>query len=281
MGRANQYSIMECRFISCGSFDAAQNMAIDEAILECHLKGLVPPTLRLYQFAPPAVSIGYAQSIDVKKIEEIRARKIDIVRRPTGGRAVLHLGDLTYSFIASSRTNTDVKGDQILLESSVLGAYRQISAGLLNGIAELGIELSIGLNQATRHQPDCFAATTIADLHYQGKKLIGSAQMRRKQGVLQHGSIILDQPQDLMAQLFGSEEAGNNAIRHANLYEIAGRPIPLAELQSALKAGFSRAFNVDFFSGVLNQEEISLSEEFRSKYSSRVFKDLSTGANIK
>ena len=271
------------RLINFGSFDAATNMAIDEAILEAHLQGSAPPTLRLYQFAPQAVSIGYAQRVDVKTIENIKSQGIDIVRRPTGGRAVLHLGDLTYSFIGSSVRRAVglpmepklAQNTALLMEGSVIGAYHQISAGLLDGIAQLEVKLEMGLDKSiNRLKEDCFAATTVADLHYQGKKLIGSAQMRRKHAVLQHGSIILNQPQALMARLLGSDSQVNvlspddplKSARHANLFEIIGRQVAPIELQLALKTGFERVFSMNFIVGDLLAQEITLYQQLRPKY---------------
>src|SRR6516225_9825376 len=116
------------RFISLGRFDAATNMAIDEAILEANLDKDAPPTLRLYEFTPPAVSIGYSQRLDSKTIKNIDASGFAIVRRPTGGRAVLHKNDLTYSFVGSSR-QVGVDRDNIL-STSVIGSYKQICQGL-------------------------------------------------------------------------------------------------------------------------------------------------------
>src|SRR5437879_3230829 len=94
----------EWRFIPCASYDGCTNMAIDEAILDAHIAGDAAPTLRLYFFAPPAVTIGLSQKMPPELVQSIEARGIDVVRRPTGGRAVLHLNDLTYSFVGSDTT---------------------------------------------------------------------------------------------------------------------------------------------------------------------------------
>jgi lipoate-protein ligase A len=250
------------------------NMAIDEAILEAHLLGLVPPTLRFYGWQPEAVSIGYAQRIDRQQQERISAHGFEIVRRPTGGRAVLHSGDLTYSFVGTSA----------FLDENVTRAYKQISQALIYGLAHLGVEASLGGTDANyRDVHDCFLAVTGADLQVNGKKLVGSAQLRRHQGVLQHGSILLQQDQKLMARLFSASEEsegtkelkgtevskgperleGLEALpepdrsdfqRHANLYDLIGRR-SITEIEAALAKGFEEAFAETF-----NIEELSPSE---------------------
>jgi lipoate---protein ligase len=256
------------------------NMAIDEAILEAHLLGLVPPTLRFYGWQPEAVSIGYAQRIDRQQQERISAHGFEIVRRPTGGRAVLHSGDLTYSFVGTSA----------FLDENVTRAYKQISQALIQGLAHLGVEASLGGTDANyRDVHDCFLAVTGADLQVNGKKLVGSAQLRRHQGVLQHGSILLQQDQKLMARLFSASEEsegtkelkgtegskgperlerleglegleGLEALpgpdrsdfqRHANLYDLIGRR-SITEIEAALAKGFEEAFAKTF-----NIEEFS------------------------
>ncbi|HEY9785143.1 MAG TPA: lipoate--protein ligase family protein [Candidatus Obscuribacterales bacterium] len=228
-------------------------MAIDEAILEAHLMGKVPPTLRFYGWEPPAVSLGYAQKLPTESVNRIHEMGFDIVKRPTGGRAVLHFGELTYSFVGS----TDAQ-----LRESILDAYKQICSGLLEGLRLLGVELEIGSGQpAHRQMHDCFLATTTADLHFGGKKMVGSAQLRRKHAVLQHGSILLSQPQDLMPKLLYPVTAAESAAslkRHANLFEILKREPTYKELQAAFHKGFEKAFATRFEPGELTELESQL-----------------------
>ena len=131
------------RLIDFESFDAATNMAVDEAILEAHLDGLVPPTLRFYGWAPPAVSICYGQKLPEKVRQKIIARGFDVVRRPTGGRAVLHLDELTYSFVGSGK----------MQGASVIESYKKICQALISGFKHLGVDVEIG--QGRRHQGKC------------------------------------------------------------------------------------------------------------------------------
>lgn len=265
-------------------------MAIDEAILDAHLEGSSPVTLRIYGWKPHAVSIGYAQKFSKEQVENFEGSGFAVVRRPTGGRAVLHTGELTYSFVAST-AGDDKDG---VLGTSISQAYMQICQGLLNAMATLGVELSVGTaSRSYKDFNDCFQATTNADLHYNGKKMIGSAQLRRHNAVLQHGSILLNQSQELMTELLGAKSSfkessknfdefqsysgtaedtdsekigGRTRQRHANLFEILGKELTVAEMQEALKKGFEKAFGSTFEKGEITLPERQLAESYRTKY---------------
>lgn len=245
------------RMIVYAENDAATNMAVDEAILESHLQKVVPPTLRVYRFNPPAMSVGLNQTMPPDVVERVRARGFDLVRRPTGGRAVLHLGELTYSFVASSDDGT--------LGSSVSEAYRQICRGLQCALSSLGVNLELGsAHTPYRHVHDCFHATTGSDLHVNGIKMIGSAQLRRRGAVLQHGSILLEQEHDLMSELLGSSNSSDNL--RANLFEACGKELATAQLQEALKLGFEQAFGVSFLQAELSSFEQALVSRLMPSY---------------
>jgi len=255
------------RLLGFSQADAAMNMAIDEAILESHRNAEQPPTLRLYGFAPPAVTIGYAQRLDRETIDRIREHGFDLARRPTGGRAVLHLDDLTYCFVASSNAQG---GEEPILKSGVNAAYKQICQGLINAFARFGLNLSLGqASRAYKEQNDCFMATTGADLHVGGKKMIGSAQVRRQHAVAQHGSILLKQDQSLMTRLLSAAPAQSEKIfqdRHANLFQVLGKILTIEELEQALRLGFEEAFAVRFEYSQLSAAEVALAEKLRSQY---------------
>jgi len=262
-------------------------MAIDEAILDAHLSGIVPPTLRVYGWEPRAVSIGYGQKLSETVESRIKARGYDVVRRPTGGRAVLHDFELTYSFVGSAGG-----ADDGALSESVIVAYKQICQGLIHAFKGLGVDLELGESSSNyKDAQDCFLATTSADLHYHGKKMIGSAQLRRKSAVLQHGSILLNQPQHLMAQLLSDPASvpNMNAIgdktashtgtandtavetaadtqRHANLFEIVGEKVKINRLEDALMLGFERAFFHPFRDESLTSEEMHMAQQYRARY---------------
>ncbi|HEY9858105.1 MAG TPA: biotin/lipoate A/B protein ligase family protein [Candidatus Obscuribacterales bacterium] len=172
-------------------------MALDAWLFQQHCLGLHPPTLRFYTWAPAAISLGYHQRQWPSFWHEItwQGAPLELVPRPTGGRAVLHQGDLTYAVITSG------------LPSNRTQAYRTICEFLIQGWRSLGIELHYGTaGRGYIHNPNCFGTATGADLVLpQGGKLIGSAQLRRGQSILQHGSIRLEPDTTLFSQVFGSD----------------------------------------------------------------------------
>jgi lipoate-protein ligase A len=179
--------------------EAAGNvqMAIDRWLLQQHQSGKHPPTLRFSTWSPAAISLGYHQRQYPEFWTNLswQGRKLDVVRRPTGGRAVLHQGDLTYTVVTSG-----LNGDR-------LQAYQKICEFLIQGWRSLGVELDYGTaGRGYIHNPNCFGTATGADLVLpDGGKLIGSAQLRRAGAILQHGSIRLNQDAELFTQIFGAE----------------------------------------------------------------------------
>lgn len=176
-------------------------MAIDRWLLEQHQSGKHPPTLRFYTWSPPAISLGYHQRQYPEYWQHLtwQGQKLDLVRRPTGGRAVLHQGDLTYAVIASGLTG------------SRLQVYEQICEFLIKGWRSLGVELQYGTaGRGYIHNPNCFGTATGADLvTTDGYKLIGSAQLRSAGAILQHGSMRLQPNAELFTQVFGAESFTN------------------------------------------------------------------------
>lgn len=172
-------------------------MAIDTWLLEQHCLGQMPPTLRFYTWDPAAISLGYHQRRYPPEWQEIRwqGQPLDIVRRPSGGRAVLHQGDLTYAIVASG------------FVANRLLAYQQICEFLIQGWRSLGVELTYGkAGRGYIHNPNCFGTATAADLVMpNGAKLIGSAQLRRGDTILQHGSMPLQQDPVLYKKVFAEQ----------------------------------------------------------------------------
>jgi lipoyl(octanoyl) transferase len=260
------------RFLPFSMASAAENMAIDETILDSYVAGDAPPTLRLYGFAPSAVSLGYAQKMSRSDVVVLREQKLDVVRRPTGGRAVLHCNDLTYALIAPVRSSDQTVARSIL-PNGVVEAHKEICRALLFTFAQFGISLNFGRGQSNyRDCTDCFDATTSADLHFQGRKVMGSAQLRRKSALLQHGSAPLQSNQTSLKDLLkgegttsakAKEEIG---IRPLGLIDLAGHPIDHSELERAFKKGFEQAFGVEFFDGELSTAEKEKSHRRKSAY---------------
>lgn len=174
-------------------------MAIDTWLLEQYRPGLHPPTLRFYTWSPVAISLGYHQKQYPAEWADLtwQGEPVDLVRRPSGGRAVLHQGDLTYAVITSGLTGTRMQ------------AYQTICEFLIQGWQALGVDLSYGeAGRGYIHQPNCFGTATAADLvTASGVKLIGSAQLRRGAAILQHGSMRLNTDAALYRQIFAAELA--------------------------------------------------------------------------
>lgn len=170
-------------------------MAIDRWLLAQHQQGLHPPTLRFYTWNPTTISLGYHQKHwpESWKSLHYHGQPVDLVQRPSGGRAVLHQGDLTYAVITSG-----LSGNRVQI-------YQQLCQFLITGWQSLGIDLTYGLYQrGYQHNVNCFSLATGADLvTVDGIKVIGSAQLYRQGAVLQHGSIVLNPDPALYAQVFG------------------------------------------------------------------------------
>lgn len=175
-------------------------MAIDRWLLEECAAGRIGGALRFYSWSPPALSLGYHQRSFPPAWRGLRWRgePVDLVRRPTGGRTVLHQGDLTYAVVGSGFATARSQ------------AYRDICQFLVAGFGELGIDLHYGSAQAgtARNNPNCFALATGADLVLaDGTKVVGSAQVVQRRVVLQHGSIAIAVDPALFKQVFHGETA--------------------------------------------------------------------------
>jgi lipoate---protein ligase len=183
------------RLIPCFTAPGELQMQIDRWLLQEYLAHRQPPTLRFYQWSPAAISLGYHQRRYPESWQSLsyEGQPIDLVRRPTGGRAVLHQGELTYSIVTGG------------ISGSKLAAYQQLCEFLIQGWRSLGVELTYGAKgKEYRDQADCFATATGADLVLaDGYKFIGSAQLIRDGALLQHGSMRLRPNLDLFKTVFG------------------------------------------------------------------------------
>lgn len=172
-----------------------QQMAIDRWLLQQHILGQVPPTLRFYTWSQPTISLGYHQRHYPEHWRSLvwHERPVDLVKRPTGGRGVLHHGDLTYAFIGSGFVGKRVE------------IYQQICQFLIDGWRSIGVDLQYGMaGTGYIHNPNCFGTATSADLVCaDGYKLIGSAQLIKSGAILQHGSMRLNPDLDLFEKVFG------------------------------------------------------------------------------
>lgn len=264
----------EWRFIYTGKNDAFFNMALDEALLILSEEKHIPPTLRIYQWEPEAVSIGYSQKIektlDLKKCKE---KNIDVVRRLTGGRAVLHDNDLTYS-ICASRSYFDLLGVSINETYKRIGLAFLKSMGFLNIKGEWERRSSRG-NELTSYEfsKPCFSSSIKYEIKVDGKKLIGSAQRRFKASFIQHGSIPLgEQSFDLADLLPEIDEERKQKIKlrleknSVSLQDLLSSNLDINQILSAIKSGFSSFFSVDLKDNGLDTEELKLIDKLIPKY---------------
>ena len=176
-----------------------ENMQIDSDLLEYAIKNqLKEPIFRLYGWSPACVSLGRNQKSDFLDLDFLKQNNIDYVRRLTGGRALLHDNEITYSYIcpASFLANGE----------NVVNSYKEISKILIDAFKKLDIELDFGgTKKANGHKDYCMLVSTGADLCYQNRKLIGSAQFRKEGYILQHGSILYDYDKELLDKIFKEE----------------------------------------------------------------------------
>jgi lipoyl(octanoyl) transferase len=242
----------------------AWNMAVDEAILEAVGRSEALATLRLYAWDPPCLSLGYAQPFADVDLPRLHARGWEVVRRPTGGRAVLHTDELTYSVI--------VPPSEPRLAGGVLASYNRLAQALVEALHLLVLPVEINAHAATpatqNPNPVCFEVPSTDEITVGGKKLVGSAQARRKEGVLQHGSLPLagDLTRILQVLFFPDEQARARAaerlLQRATTVETAlGRTISWDEAAQAFIAAFRSALALDLLSGELAASEKARAEE--------------------
>ena len=241
------------RFIISGKMAPAENMAVDEAILEGVIKGVAPQTIRVYDWDPPTISFGFHQ--DIKKhidIDKVKEYGFGIVRRPTGGRAVLHYDEVTYAVIAKSNG---------ILKGSILESYQKIGMALLNTLEEIGISAKmenslIRTSEQKNWTNPCFSSSSKYEINYKQKKIIGSAQIRKYNVLLQHGSILLNHNQELMSEFIpvNNDSERKTLQRLLNqktiaINQILESSISFYEFVRILKKNFEKEFVINFSDG--------------------------------
>jgi len=230
------------RFIDDGPHRGDANMGRDLALMdevrEDPANAL--PALRVYAWDPPCVSLGFHQKTADLDLDRCLALGYDVVRRPTGGRAVLHDREITYSLVVPE----SVFGRA----TSVIESYRILSQGLIEGLAHLGIatRLAPGSEHAGQGgSAACFASAARCDLVYGDRKVVGSAQVRRKGAILQHGSIpLVDREEAERVAILGDGAEPITGV--TDLTTAAGRAVTYAEAAGALRQGFADAFGLEF-----------------------------------
>lgn len=247
------------RFINTNFNTAAYNMAVDEALLRSCQQGISDPVFRTYGWQPPGVSFGYTQDpLSEFNLDACRERGVDIVRRMTGGRAVYHHREVTYSVVALENEAT--------LGGSIQQAYQVINQGLATGIAKLGVEPDF---EKAKFQPDrekvkspCFTAAARYELTYDGKKMVGSAQRKIENMLLQHGSILLAGHQLEMVTLTNFDRHRRQSLTQylekntISISQILDRTVTFDELVPALKNGFAEQLKIELVEDELTPDEI-------------------------
>ncbi|MDQ7793010.1 MAG: hypothetical protein RDU89_01160 [bacterium] len=249
------------RLVETGPGPAAWNMAVDEALALVHARGSTPPTLRLYTWAPPAVSIGRGQPVEGEvDCEACRREGVDLVRRPTGGRAVFHDRELTYCVVIS----------QALLPGDILTAYRRLAEGLVEVLRELGLEPELAPARVPARPATlssaCFEVPSAHEILVSGRKVVGSAQMRRQGIILQHGSLLLEFSPERLARLLPGVSAERLRRRAAGVGELLGQAVGPARAARAFEAGFARGLGIILSRGSLTSEELEVARSLSPRY---------------
>ncbi|MBT7469375.1 MAG: lipoate--protein ligase family protein [Candidatus Cloacimonetes bacterium] len=249
-------------------------MAIDEAILNGVIAGTSPPTIRFYDWSPSTASIGYNQEVE-KEIDFALLKKMGFgfVRRPTGGRLVLHDEEITYAVIVPTIEK---------FAGNVIDSYSEISRALAEGLRIMGVNVEFEKgNLSASHQRQnanpCFTSSSRYELTFERKKIVGSAQVRRENALLQHGSILLNHDQSKVAHLLPNLEnkqreklANFLAKKTISINQILDMKITFSDTVSCFIAGFKKKWNCDNFhisNKLTESEQIEVQKLIQIKYS--------------
>lgn len=249
------------RFLDSGPGCGKYNMAVDLAITQQAGRQPFAATLRVYSWQPAAVSLGYHQSLSDLDLEQCRRRGVDVVLRPTGGRAVLHCNELTYSVVLSSASR--------YFKTEIQAVYERLAQALLAGLSAL--HSAIVFDRAERTPQNfsrgelsslCYASTVRHEIGFQGRKMVGSAQRRFENAILQHGSILMGpEHADLAFLLSRGDDAWRTAVqqhmlRHTvHLNEWTVEPIRYEQVAAALRLGFKQTLDIDWVDAPLSAVE--------------------------
>lgn len=237
------------RLLKTKPASGAWNMAFDEALIySVGLQGQLP-TIRLYGWYPPCVSLGYAQSagdIDPSRLQE---HQWELVRRPSGGRAILHTDEITYSVTAPN--------EESRLSGGIIESYRRISQALIEALQILGVNATADHvyeipDDVDKKGPICFEVPSNYEITFEEKKLLGSAQVRRKEGILQHGTLPLNGDLTRIVDALSLPDDTRRTSmkakllqRATNLQTILKREIPWEEASTALEAAFKKCLHLE------------------------------------
>ena len=254
----------EWRLLLSGAGTGAYNMAVDEALLNGVIARTSPPTLRFYTWRRECLSFGFLQKVDDQIRKNCGNRGVEMVRRPTGGYAVLHGRDLCYSVAAPLAA---------LGAFSPGEAFRLLGTALSTGLCHLGVPVALALCEEretlTTEKFSCAASLSLHEIVADGKKIAGSSSLRRKGHYLQHGSIFLEYDGERIAELLkGNDvEFGVGVSRSGGLRQGRGKKFPLTELISVLSRGFREELKVTLVpAGLEVAEENAVQKLLAEKY---------------
>ncbi|HVN48495.1 MAG TPA: lipoate--protein ligase family protein [Bacteroidota bacterium] len=243
---------MKWQFENTGHRAGVFNMEYDEGLAQSLITGNGQPTIRIYGWTPPAISLGWNQSMDEIDLEKTSAAGIDVVRRPTGGRAILHSDEVTYSVVMHAQGK------------NISTVYDEISKALVSGLEYLGAAVAIEKSQPnfsalykTTSAAACFSSTGRYEIKWHGKKLVGSAQRRYaasngEEVVLQHGSILLGPDHKRMVDFLRLPSDEQRVAlqdelekKTTDLSSILQHTVPFEEVADAILFGFKHAWHIE------------------------------------
>jgi lipoate-protein ligase A len=257
------------RLLTTPAAKGAWNMAVDEVMLEEIARHGGPASLRLYAWSPPCLSLGYSQPYADVDEDRLVGRGWDVVRRPTGGRAILHTDELTYSIVSPANEG--------VVSGSLMDSYDVLAGALLHAVRLLGINAEAKARAEPARSsanPVCFEVSSAHEITVEGKKLVGSAQARRKGAVLQHGSLPLTGDLGRITQVLVFDDETTRRDSAARLLGCAttvesalGLPVPWSAAAEAMIQGFGAALGLRFDPAALSErEERRAAELVEEKY---------------
>lgn len=254
--------MLQWRVIYNEPHTGAENMAIDQAIMEAVGRGDELPTLRFYSWTPACLSLGYAQKFTDVDMARLAHLGWDIVRRPTGGKAILHIDELTYS--------VTLPEDNPVVQGGVIASYRRLSSALLGGLEKLAVPADITSREDAGRATGavCFEVPSDYEVTANGHKLIGSAQVRRQQTVLQHGTLPLYGDVSRICDVLVYDNEDDRQVAHQHVIERAttveravGHRIEWQAVAEALHESFAETFDLELVVSELSDNEIHRAQE--------------------
>ncbi len=263
------------RLIYSGPGSPYWNMAVDEMLfIRCQENRNFPPTLRIYDWSEPAISLGYFQdAYQAINVHKAQLERVSLVRRITGGRAVLHFGELTYAVVANSHRDR-------MLGTELRSTYQKISLAIRRALQKLGIRAEYKRGRPARradrlsYTHPCFQSVSAYELTVEGKKIAGSAQRRSKECFIQQGSLPREKVQWKISDFLPASQNLSGSALHSwdekgiSLSGLTGKKVDLLELKEHFKHGFEEHFGVSFIEEGLTKAEHNTAFQLeREKYS--------------